>query len=59
MEKAKENFRNANCELISLSNFTNLIEIASENNYIKDEDKTKTLEWNKDPQNWGKKMGFE
>jgi orotate phosphoribosyltransferase len=59
MEKAKENFRNANCELISLSNFTNLIEIASENNYIKHEDKTKTLEWNKDPQNWGKKMGFE
>ena len=59
MDKAKENFRNAGCELIALSDFTTLIEVASEKNYIKSEDKRKTLEWNKDPQSWGKKMGFE
>ncbi len=59
MEKAKENFRNAKCELVPLSNFTTLIEVASERNYIKPEERLKTLEWNKDPQNWGKKMGFE
>ena len=59
MEKAKENFRNAKCELIPLSDFTTLIEVASERNYIKPEERLKTLEWNKDPQNWGKNMGFE
>ncbi|MCK4335434.1 MAG: orotate phosphoribosyltransferase [Candidatus Aenigmarchaeota archaeon] len=59
MEKAKENFRNARCELIPLSDFTTLIEVASERNYIKPEERLKTLEWNKDPQNWGKNMGFE
>jgi orotate phosphoribosyltransferase len=58
MEKAKENFRNANCELIALSNLSTLIEVASERNYIKPGDKQKTLEWNKDPENWGRKMGF-
>jgi len=59
MEKAKDNFSDAGCELISLSNFSTLIDVASNNNYIKTEDKDKVLEWNKDPQNWGKKMGFE
>ena len=59
MEKAKENFRNAKCELIPLSDFTTLIEIAEEKDYIKPEERLKTLEWNKDPQNWGKNMGFE
>jgi orotate phosphoribosyltransferase len=59
MEKAKENFRNANCELIALGDFTTLIEVASEKNYIKPGDKQKTLEWNKDPENWGRKMGFK
>jgi orotate phosphoribosyltransferase len=59
MEKAKKNFRNAKCELIALSNFTTLIEIASETNYINPGDKQKILEWNKDPENWGGKMGFE
>lgn len=59
MKKAKENFRNAKCELIPLSDFTTLIEIAEEKDYIKPEERLKTLEWNKDPQNWGKNMGFE
>lgn len=59
MEKAKENFRNARCELIPLSDFTTLIEVAEEKDYIKPEERLKTLEWNKDPQNWGKNMGFE
>jgi orotate phosphoribosyltransferase len=59
MGKAEENFRDAKCELISLSNFSTLIEVASEKNYIKPGDKQKTIEWNKDPQNWGRKMGFE
>ncbi len=59
MGKAKGDFRNAKCELVSLSDFTTLIEVASEKNYIKSEDRQKTIEWNKDPQNWGRKMGFE
>ena len=59
MQKAKDNFRNANCELITLSDFRTLIDVASKKKYIKPGVRGKTLEWNKDPQNWGKKMGFE
>jgi orotate phosphoribosyltransferase len=59
MEKAKDAFRNANCELITLSNFTTLIKTAKEMEYIGPEESGKVLAWNKDPQNWGRKMGLE
>jgi orotate phosphoribosyltransferase len=59
MGKAAEGFRNAGCEIVALSNFSALIEVAGKKNYIRPEERAKALEWNKDPQNWGKKMGFE
>jgi len=59
MEKAKDAFRNANCELITLSNFTTLIKTAKEMEYISPEESEKVLAWNKDPQDWGRKMGLE
>ena len=59
MKKANQKFREADCNLISLSNFETLIETASSNNYIKTEDKDKILKWNKNPQEWGNRMGFE
>jgi orotate phosphoribosyltransferase len=59
MAKAKDAFRTANCELIPLSDFTSLIKVAGAMKYISDEDAVKVLEWNKDPPNWGRKMGFE
>ncbi|MCK5015942.1 MAG: orotate phosphoribosyltransferase [Candidatus Peribacteraceae bacterium] len=59
MEKANQKFKEADCNLIPLSNFETLIETASKNNYIKSGDKDKILEWNKNPQEWGNRMGFE
>jgi len=59
MEKAKDAFRNANCELVTLSGFTTLIKTAKEMEYISPEESGKVLAWNKDPQNWGRKMGLE
>ena len=59
MEKAKQKFADANINLHTLSNFSTLMEVAVEENYITEEQKNTALEWNKDPQGWGKKMSFE
>lgn len=59
MGKAREGFKAANCDLIPLSNFTTLINIAKDMGYIKAEEMNKVLEWNKNPGEWGRKMGFE
>lgn len=59
MEKAKKMFEEAKCDLVPLSNFDTLIEVASDRNYIRAEDKERILEWRKDPENWGRRMGFE
>ena len=52
MEKAVNGFKDANCNLFTLSDFTALIEGAIKENYIKEEDKKKVLEWNKNPGEW-------
>lgn len=59
MGKAKKTFEEGNCKLIELSNFSALAETAVEIDYIDSEEKGKILEWNKAPDEWGKKMGFE
>ena len=58
-EKARKAFEEADCNLITLSNFSTLVNTAAENGYIKPEEQEKVLEWSKDPAGWGKKMGFE
>jgi orotate phosphoribosyltransferase len=58
MEKGKKAFEDAKCNLITLTNFSTLIKVASETGFIKPEDETKILEWNKDPSGWGSKHGF-
>jgi orotate phosphoribosyltransferase len=59
MQKAKDAFNQADCELIPLSDFTTLIKLAGAMEYIGQDEIEKALEWNKDPPNWGRKMGFE
>lgn len=49
---ADENFKNANMELTTLSNYENLLEQALDTNYI-NEVQLKTLQtWNKNPSEW-------
>jgi orotate phosphoribosyltransferase len=59
MEIANKAFRDANCELLTLSNFHTLIEVAAEKGFIKQEEIAMLKEWSKNPKEWGKKMGFE
>lgn len=59
MEKAKQTFEQGRCNLITLSNFSVLVQTAFEEEYIDSEQRDKVLEWNKYPAGWGKKMGFE
>lgn len=58
-EKARKYFEDAECPLITLTNFSTLIKVAEEERYITEEQKENALEWNKNPEEWGRKMGFE
>ena len=49
---AEENFKNANCKLITLCNYNALIDIALETNYISKDDVDTLKLWRKDPGNW-------
>ena len=59
MKKAEELFRMKNCRYHPVSTFSVLAKVAAEKEYIKPEDIRKITEWNKDPEGWGKKYGFE
>ena len=59
MKSAEEKFAAAKIQLHTLTNFATLVEVASEHEYIAAEDKEKILAWNKDPEGWGKTMGYE
>lgn len=59
MKKAEENFAQNNLKLITLTTFTDLLDVAQTLGKINPEEKETILEWTKDPISWGKKMGFE
>lgn len=40
--------------LLTLTNYSTLIDAALEANYIEEKDVTLLQEWKKDPENWGK-----
>jgi len=54
MEKSKKGFEEAQCELITLSNFTTLIEVAAKKGYIKEEEINLLKNWSSNPEIWGK-----
>jgi len=57
--KAKNNFKSSDVRLYSLTNFNALVNVAAQEKYINESDKKTVLEWNKDPDVWGDKMGFK
>jgi len=59
MEIAINGFREANCNLLTLSNFSTLVRVAAKKGYIQKEEINMLREWSKNPAGWGKKMGFE
>lgn len=51
---AEDNFKNADCKLVTLSNYEVLIKQALESGYITEKDVDSLKKWRKDPANWGK-----
>jgi orotate phosphoribosyltransferase len=53
-DEAVENFKNANCKIISLSNYSDLIDHALSSSAISEKDVEVLRSWREDPSNWGK-----
>jgi orotate phosphoribosyltransferase len=51
---ASENFKQANCPFVTLSNYSALIKYAAENQYISDSDIELLKNWRENPSEWGK-----
>jgi orotate phosphoribosyltransferase len=49
---AKENFKNKNINLVTLSNYENLLEQALESNYISKNELITLHEWSREPSTW-------
>ncbi len=59
MATAQQGFADANVRLHTLTNFSTLVSVAAERGTITAEEQHKVLEWNQNPKEWGKTMGYE
>jgi len=50
---AEENFKDANIDLFTLSNYENLLDLAVQKQYITEDQQSTLLEWNESPSTWG------
>lgn len=53
-DEAEENFKNAKCRHLSLSNYNTLIDYASEHSFIAESDNELLKKWRSNPADWGK-----
>jgi len=53
-DEAEENFKNAKCRHLSLSNYNTLIDYASEHSFIAESDSELLKKWRSNPAEWGK-----
>lgn len=52
-DAAEENFKNAKCRFLTLSNYNALIEYAAEHSFVSTDDLKLLRKWREDPQGWG------
>jgi len=52
--QAAENFKNSNVKLDTLANYSQLINVAVEQGFVKKEHLEQLKSWRNDPENWGK-----
>ena len=57
-KNAKKIFKEGRCKLLTVTNFSTLVNAAKKNDILTDRELSLVLVWNKDPQNWGPKHGF-
>jgi orotate phosphoribosyltransferase len=53
---AEENFKEAKCRFVTLSNYNTLIEYAAENSFIAQSDVDLLNQWRRSPSEWGKDL---
>jgi len=53
LDKAIDNFKKANCQLYTLSDYNELVKQAIESNYISESDLKSLQKWREDPEKWG------
>lgn len=53
LDKANQNFKEAKCRLITLSDYNALIKEALESNYVTEEDIETLVKWRENPEKWG------
>ncbi|CAO1611656.1 orotate phosphoribosyltransferase [Brochothrix thermosphacta] len=51
---AQRNLEAANIPLLTLTNYSTLLEVAAEDGYVKEAELETLREWNKNPENWNK-----
>jgi orotate phosphoribosyltransferase len=54
LDKARNNFEKANCQLVSLCDYHMLIRKAVEDGYIQEQDLEALIAWRENPEKWGK-----
>jgi orotate phosphoribosyltransferase len=59
MQKAEQSFLENKCNLITITNLTELLDYAVDSANISEKQKDIILEWIKEPATWGKTHGFE
>lgn len=52
-DAAEENFKNAKCRFLTLSNYNALINYAAEHSFVSADDLKLLRKWREDPQGWG------
>ena len=56
LQVADDNFSEKNCNLITLSDYNHLIELAVADDYVPENNKFTLMEWRKDPQEWSNNL---
>ena len=54
LESGREQLKKSNVTAFSLTDFSTLVEVASEKGYVEKNDWDKLMEWRKNPSEWGK-----
>lgn len=57
-KKAGKVFKEGGCNLLAITNFSTLVNVAKKDGNLTDRELSLVSVWNKDPQNWGPKHGF-
>ena len=57
-KKAGKIFKEGGCKLLTITNFSTLVNVAKKHDILTDRELALVLSWNKDPQDWGPKHGF-